>query len=140
MNIQVSNVLAPTPPKSLTDTGISVVMLRDMLLKTMFRMNLELVSDISRVICLPIPVTQELIDLARGQELLEATGTLHANSGNEMGYQLADAGKARALDALSQSEYYGAMPVPLDITRAGQAPVDPQHPDDARATDRAWAI
>jgi len=46
--------------------------------------------------------------------LLEATGTLHATSGNEMGYQLTDAGKARALDALSQSEYYGAMPVPLN--------------------------
>ena len=45
--------------------------------------------------------------------LLEATGTLHATSGNEMGYQLTDAGKSRALDALSQSEYYGAMPVPL---------------------------
>ena len=61
-----------------------------------------------------MPLTQELVDLARGQKLLEATGTLHATSGNEMGYQLTDAGKARALDALSQSEYYGAMPVPLD--------------------------
>ncbi len=32
-----------------------------------------------------------------------------------MGYQLTDAGKARALDALAQSEYFGAMPVPLDV-------------------------
>lgn len=39
---------------------------------------------------------------------------MHANAGNEMGYELTDAGKARALDSLSQSEYYGAMPVPLD--------------------------
>jgi hypothetical protein len=115
--MQVSNVLAPAPPKTLADTGISIVMLRDLLLKTMFRMNLELVSDVSRIMCLPINATQELIDLARGQRLLEATGTLHANSGGEMGYQLADAGKARALDALSQSEYYGAVPVPLDVYR-----------------------
>jgi hypothetical protein len=79
----------------------------------MFRMNLDLVSDLSRVICLPVPLTQELVDMSRGQKLLEATGTLHATSGNEMGYQLTDAGKARALDALSQSEYYGAAPVPL---------------------------
>jgi hypothetical protein len=77
-------------------------------------MNLDLVSVISRQICLPVNVTQELVDLARGQKLIEATGTLHATSGNEMGYQLTDAGRARALDALSQSEYYGAMPVPLD--------------------------
>ena len=117
MNMQLSLVLAPPAPKSLADTGISVVMLRDLLLKTMFRMNLEQVSDISRVIALPIPVTQELIDLARSQKLVEATGTLHANSGTEMGYQLADAGKARALDALAQSEYYGAVPVPLAVYR-----------------------
>ena len=52
--------------------------------------------------------------MARQQRLLEATGTLHATSSSEMGYQLTDAGKARALDALAQSEYYGAMPVPLD--------------------------
>ena len=113
MNMLATNVLSPSAPKSLADTGISVVMLRDILLKTMFRMNLEQVSDIARVIALPVPVAQELIDLARSQKLLEATGTLHANSGNEMGYQLADAGKARALDALAQSEYYGAVPVPL---------------------------
>ena len=96
---------------------LPMAMMRDILIKTMFRMNLDMVSDISRVICLPIPVVQELVDIARGQLLLEATGTLNANSGNEMGYQLTDAGKARALDALAQSEYFGAMPVPLDIYR-----------------------
>lgn len=113
MNMVVSNVLAPMPPKSLADTGISTVMMRDILLKTMFRTNLDTTSAISRAIALPMPVAQDLIDAARGQRLLEATGTLHANSGGEMGYQLTDAGKARALDALGQSEYYGAIPVPL---------------------------
>jgi len=114
MNMQTPPaVQAPPPAKTMAETGLSMVMMRDILLKTMFRMNLDLVSDIARVICLPVPVTQELIDLARGQKLLEATGTLHATSGSEMGYQLTDGGKSRALDALSQSEYYGAMPVPL---------------------------
>jgi hypothetical protein len=93
------------------------VMMRDILIKTMFRMNVTLASEIARAICLPLVVTQELIDMARGQRLCEATGTLNANSGNEMGYQLTDGGKARALDALSQSEYYGAMPVPLEVYR-----------------------
>ncbi|WP_370304459.1 ATPase, partial [Pseudooceanicola sp.] len=74
-------------------------------------------SEIAAALCLPIQVTQELIDMAREQKLLEATGTLNANSGNEMGYQLTDAGKARAMDALSQSEYFGAMPVPLEVYR-----------------------
>ena len=117
MNMQVPNVIAPVAPKSLAETGLSTVLMRDLLLKTMFRMNLEFVSDIGRQIALSTPVTQELIDLARGQKLVQATGTLHATSSNEMGYQLTDAGKARALDALSQSEYYGAMPVPLEMYR-----------------------
>ena len=114
MNMQAANILAPTPPKSLDDIGLTIVMMRDILLKTMFRMNLDQTSALAKAMCLPIPVTQELIDLARSQKLLEATGTLHANSGGEMGYQLSDAGKARALDALSQSEYYGPMPVPME--------------------------
>ena len=117
MNIQteVLGITPPPVPKSLGEVGINLVTMRDILLKTMFRMNIDLVSVISRVICLPVPLVQELIDSARTQRLLEATGTLHATSGNEMGYQLTDAGKARALDALGQSEYYRALPVPLAV-------------------------
>ena len=115
MNMHTSSVMAPPAPRSLEDTGLSMVMMRDILLKTMFRRNLELVTELAETMCLPVQVTQELVDMARTQRLLEATGTLHAGSGNEMGYQLSDAGKARALDALSQSEYYGAMPIPMDI-------------------------
>ncbi|GAA6208308.1 ATPase [Cognatishimia sp. WU-CL00825] len=108
-------VIAPPAPKRLEDMRLPIVMMRDILLKTMFRKNVDMVSDVAHAVCLPTAVTQELIDMAREQRLLEATGTLNANSGNEMGYQLTDAGKARALDALAQSEYFGAMPVPLPV-------------------------
>ena len=115
MNIQtIPSVLSPPQPRSLAEVGISIIMMRDILLKTMFRTNLDLVTALARVMCLPNTITQELVDLARTQKLLQATGTLHATSGNEMGYQLTDGGKARALDALAQSEYYGAMPIPLE--------------------------
>jgi hypothetical protein len=107
--------MAPPAPRTIEGMQLPLVMMRDVLLKTMFRMNVTLVSDIARAVCLPIPVTQELVDMARGQKLLEAMGTLNANSGNEMAYQLTDSGKARSLDALAQSEYYGAMPVPLAV-------------------------
>ena len=121
MNIQVAsqvaNVIAPVPPKNMAETGLNPVMMRDILLKTIFRMNLTQATDIALVIAMPLGVSQELIDMARGQRLLEATGTLLASSGGEMGYQLTDQGKARALDALAQSEYYGAMPVPLAVYR-----------------------
>ncbi|WP_238366000.1 ATPase [Mesobacterium pallidum] len=121
MNMQTtpppSGVQPPPPPKSIEEMLLPIVMMRDILLKTMYRKNVDTVSDISKAVCLPVPVVQELVDIARGQLLLEATGTLNANNGNEMGYQLTDSGKARSLDALSQSEYFGAMPVPLNKYR-----------------------
>ena len=115
MNMQPTGVIAPPAPRTLDEMQLPVVMMRDILLKTMFRQNLDQATTLARGICLPLTVTQELIELARNQKLVEATGTLHANSGGEMGFQLTDSGKARALDALSQSEYYGAMPVPLEV-------------------------
>ncbi|MFT6676317.1 MAG: hypothetical protein ACJAVM_002520 [Sulfitobacter sp.] len=117
MNMQTSNVVAPPPPKRLEEMQLPIVMMRDILLKTIFRKNVDMVSELAQALCLPIPVTQELIDMGRTQRLIEATGTLNANNSNEMGYQLTDAGKARALDALAQSEYFGPMPVPLDVYR-----------------------
>lgn len=118
MNMQVQQGVQPPPPPSrMEEMRLPVVMMRDILIKTMFRKNLDMVTDIAEAICLPRAVTQELVDLARSQLMLEATGTLNANNGNEMGYQLTDLGKDRALDALSQSEYFGAMPVPLPVYR-----------------------
>ncbi|MDG4648236.1 ATPase [Roseibacterium sp. SDUM158017] len=108
---------APPALRKLKDTGLTIVMMRDILLKTVFRKNVENASEIAAAVSLPAPLAQELIDMLREMGLMQATGTLHATSGNEMGYQLTDSGKARALDALSQSEYYGAMPVPLEDYR-----------------------
>jgi len=115
MNMQTNAVMAPPPPKTIEEVGLSPVMMRDILLKTLFRKNLNKVTHIARALSLPVPITQEIIDMARGQGLLEAMGTLGAAGevSSEMPYQLTDAGKARALDALSQSEYFGAMPIPL---------------------------
>ena len=68
MNMQVppaavTGVQPPPQPRTLAETGLPLVMLRDIVLKTMFRMNLDLVSDLSRVICLPVPLTHEALML-----------------------------------------------------------------------------
>lgn len=115
MNMQTKSVIAPPSPNRLDEVKLPAVMMRDVLIKTLFRQNVSTIRDISAAICLSPPVTQELIELCREQNLLEVTGTLGANNGSELGYILTDSGKARALDALTQSEYFGAMPVPLDV-------------------------
>ncbi len=117
MNMQPNAVMAPPPPRTIEEMNLPVIMMRDILLKTVFRKNVSEVTEMAKAICLPRQVTQELVDIGREQRLFEATGTLNASAGGEMGYQLTDAGKARALDALAQSEYFGAMPVPLDVYR-----------------------
>jgi hypothetical protein len=111
----IIGVMAPAEPRDLRETGLSPVMMRDILLKTIFRTNLGLVSELAGVIALSVPLTQALIEMVRAQRLIEAMGTLNATAGPEMSYQLTDMGKGRALEALKQSEYFGAMPVPLHL-------------------------
>ncbi|SUZ33040.1 hypothetical protein ROE7235_02808 [Roseibaca ekhonensis] len=114
MNAHATPITAPAVPRNLDATGLSIVMMRDILLKSMYRMSLSKISEVSRTVCLPIPQTIELIDICRQERLLAATASITSNTSSEGSFQLTDAGKARAMDALSQSEYYGAMPVPLE--------------------------
>jgi hypothetical protein len=106
-------ITPPTAPRDLRETGLSAAMVRDIALKTIFRTNFGQVSDIARAICLPLGPTTQVIEMMRGQRLIEAMGTLSASASSEIIYQLTDLGRARAHDALAQSEYFGALPIPL---------------------------
>ncbi|MEM9428214.1 MAG: ATPase [Pseudomonadota bacterium] len=105
---------APKAPRTLEETGLEVVLMRDILLKTIFRRSLTSMFDIARALCVNPPLAQDLIDHARELGMLETLGNRSASTSAEQRYQLTEAGKARALDALTQSEYYGALPVPLE--------------------------
>ena len=112
--LHVSNsVHAPVPPLTLAELDLQPVLCRDIMLKTVFRQNLALASQIAEALCILPPVAQELIEMARAEGLIETLGTRGAAS-SELRYQLTDGGRARALDALEQSEYYGALPVTLE--------------------------
>lgn len=114
MNTQAMDAKAPAAPMTLAETGLNVVMMRDIFLKTVFRRNLSTASAIAKSISLSVQLTQELIELCRAQKMLEAMGNRAATAATELEYELSDAGKSRALDALAQSEYYGPMPVPME--------------------------
>jgi len=88
--------------------------MRDILLKTMFRRSLSVLPEIADVLRVVPPIAQELIEAARADNLVETLGTMAAVGSNEVRYQLTDSGRARAMDALTQSEYYGALPVPME--------------------------
>ena len=63
--MQKSAVMAPPPPRTILEMKLPVVMMRDIMIKTMFRKNVTMVSELAKAICLPLQVTQELVDLAR---------------------------------------------------------------------------
>ena len=52
MNMQTSSVMAPPAPKGLGEMQLPLVMMRDILLKTVFRKNVDTVSEIAASICL----------------------------------------------------------------------------------------
>jgi len=109
--MQTSNV--PYNPRTLSDIGLELTLMRDILLKTMFRRNLSNVADIADALCISVPLTQELVDNIRLNNLIETLGAVGASTSAAMRYQLTATGIAHAQNALLQSEYYGALPVPL---------------------------
>ena len=113
MNVETHESIRPKIPETLADVGLELTLMSDILLKTIFRRNLSDIVDISEALCVSVPIAQELVDNLRATGLMETLGSLGASTIASLRYQLTDSGKARALDALNQSEYYGALPVPL---------------------------
>ncbi len=105
---------APAPPKVLEDTGLDSGFLIDLMVKTVYRMGLEWPSEIGRAMKLPIGIVAQLIETAQGMRMVETLGQLGASLTAEMRYALTGKGREWALEALSQSEYYGPAPVTLE--------------------------
>lgn len=111
-------VPAPATPRTLADMGLNVVFMRDILLKTMFRTNIETSTELAKVLGISNPICIELVDISRGQGLIETLGSASAGDATELRYQLTDGGRKRATVALEQSSYFGTLPVPMDQFKA----------------------
>lgn len=108
----------PTPPRTLAEVGIDTTLLREILLKTMLRRNLDNVLTLSEAMRLSVPIIQELIEITREFKMIETLGASRLEDQKQLRYKLTDMGRQAALDALSQSEYFGAVPVPLEEYKA----------------------
>ena len=118
MKHMTTNVHAPVAPTTLEGTGLGRVLCRDIMLKTIFRRNLALVSEIAEAMSILPPVAAELIEIGREENLIETLGARGTSVSSELRYQLTESGRARAIDALEQSEYYGALPITLEAFEA----------------------
>ena len=107
------SVEAPVLPRTLEQTGLGEQFLLDFLLKSMYVGALQTIPEISHQLKLSTRVTDTLLGTLKTRGLVEIRGASAENL-NLLRYALAGKAKARAAELLSQSEYVGAVPVPLE--------------------------
>lgn len=108
---------APLPARTLEETGLDSGLLLGLMVKNIYRLGQEKPTEMAAEMRLGVPLIEQLITMGREARLLQTLGVRSASVAAEMRYELTDAGKAWALDALRQSEYIGAAPVPLEVYR-----------------------
>jgi hypothetical protein len=107
----------PPVPRSAADTGLPMTFLTDLMLKiAFFRGQAFNLPEMSRQMCLPVGVVDELAEAAKGERLV-AVRTGGGFSRMSYIFGLTDLGIERTENALRLSQYAGPAPVPLQAYR-----------------------
>jgi predicted ATPase with chaperone activity len=104
---------APSSPENLKEAGLSMGLLTDMILRTLYQRGMMLGLDLARFLCLPFKIAEEGIRFLKEEKCIEVTG------GEIIGrvsykFTLTDLGRRRAQDAMTLCAYVGPAPVPLE--------------------------
>ncbi|MDH3740195.1 MAG: AAA family ATPase [Hyphomicrobiales bacterium] len=110
----MSDIKAPARPNTMQDTGIEEGMLLNLTAKTMYSLGLERASTLSQQLKISPAIVTSILEIMNEMALVESRGLAGSDISSEIRYILSDKGKAWALDAMQQSQYVGAVPVPLE--------------------------
>ncbi len=104
----------PRRPKSIEETGLSLGFLMGLVLKSMYLNGSDCASSLVEELKLSPLIVQGLVDRIRERQFIEPLGS-SANPDRplDVHFTLSDSGRARAVEAIEQSEYVGPAPVPL---------------------------
>ena len=104
----------PIAPKSIAETGLSETALLRLMLKAMMVVGDNTAAMVRKTLKLPYAVAKEMLQIALNQKLIEAMGEeAEGIRRGEMRFGMTRLGREWATEALSQSQYVGAAPVPL---------------------------
>jgi len=125
---------SPEAPESVAETGIRQGFLEDLALKILYVAGPLSLQELAAHARLTFPVAKELLGRLRTEQLCEVTGM----KGNIPHIAITSSGRARAVDLLSQNQYSGPAPVPLNsyVKQVHQQSVnyaEIHHPDLERA-------
>jgi energy-coupling factor transporter ATP-binding protein EcfA2 len=105
----------PPVPRKVEQTGLSEIFLTELMLKiAFFEAGVFTLSSITQKISLPRSVVDELVFQAKADRLVAVRSTGSSGGNASLVYELTDAGRERAEVALTQSQYAGPAPVPID--------------------------
>ena len=105
-------VAHPTAPRTLEESGLSMDLVLQLVLKTLHFSGELSGSDLSRRIGLPFAVLSPAIDLLKAQQQVQIVGG-GLFGGASYRYRITDSGRTRAALFLESSHYVGFAPVPL---------------------------
>ena len=118
MNVQTQvnaeRSIAPPPPQTIRETGLTESFLLDLLLKTVFRHGMERPSRMATEMRLAGRIIDQLLEAAKEKELMVMLGQRGASLTAEMRYQLTSKGREWALQAVEQNSWTGPAPVPIE--------------------------
>jgi hypothetical protein len=103
-------LLAPRP-KTLSDTGLSVTFLADLLAKHLHDGGVLTMAQLSERVALPGSILESILNFMRKEAKVEVLAATSSTGGLRFG--LTDRGRASALEALMRGGYIGPAPVPL---------------------------
>ncbi|MDF3052917.1 MAG: putative ATPase [Geminicoccaceae bacterium] len=102
----------PPVPESVRHTGLSEEFIIDLLLKTLYVQGVRTGRQLTAAVRLPFTFVDDRLLSLQQRRLVEVLGTSGPNRGSYL-FDLTGAGRDRAREALSSSQYVGPAPVPL---------------------------
>lgn len=108
---KITNLLAPRPV-NLQDTGLSDLLVADLLIKHLYEGGVLDLGQLSERLALAGSILQDLLAFLREEGQVEVRG--RCPDSGALRYALTDRGRSSAAQALQRDGYIGPAPVPLD--------------------------
>jgi hypothetical protein len=113
--MKLGGVYAPVAPVYIEDTGIHRDVLADLIVRFAYTVPTFTNERVSNHLCLPSPISGEVIKKLRDDKLIENLG---ASGPLDYRYAITDKGRERARQLVQVTSYTDAAPVSLDSYRA----------------------
>ena len=104
----------PRAPGTIQETGLSTSFLLELMLKVFHYVETPTAEHLSRVMCVPNKIVNDLLDVLKTDKSCEIVGGGTYGVSTAYKFRLTEKGEARADQALERCRYAGAAPVTLE--------------------------